>query len=91
MNDAIGAREHLRAVPNPSAGEVRIIAPESLGEFDVRIFDSSGRLVRTLGRSDRPVWDGRDQAARFVSPGTYFVRIRTNEEALGSRVSILPR
>lgn len=91
VGDGVLAREHLRAVPNPSAGDVRIVAPESLGELDVRIFDSAGRLVRVLGRSNRPVWDGRDQAARLVSPGTYFVRIGTEGEALGSRVSILPR
>jgi hypothetical protein len=70
---------------------VRIIVPESLGELDVRIFDAAGRLVRVLGRSNRPVWDGRDQAARLVSPGTYFVRVAADEAALGSRVSILPR
>jgi uncharacterized repeat protein (TIGR01451 family) len=49
----------------------------------ISIWDVSGRLVRTLVRSEmapgryQPVWDGRDDAGRFVSAGIYFVRLES--------------
>jgi subtilisin family serine protease len=91
VDESIARRERLRAVPNPSSGDVRIVAPEEFGEFESRVFDSAGRLVRVLDRSDRPTWDGRDHFSRRVPPGTYFVQIRAKDTDLRSRVSILPR
>jgi len=44
----------------------------------VRIFDVSGRLVRSLAVSageDRVLWNGRDAAGREVSSGVYFARL----------------
>lgn len=80
--EAISGR--LRAIPNPSAGEVELhFQPterrgvgESVAPATLEIFDSSGRVVyegefraATIVR-----WDGRDLRGREAPPGAYFVR-----------------
>jgi len=67
-----------RIYPNP----VRLgssIALSNLSESarGVRIFDSTGRAVRTLRfpGAQKLVWDLRDQRGEPVSPGLYFVRV----------------
>jgi flagellar hook assembly protein FlgD len=46
----------------------------------LRLYDVSGRLVRTLVRGPmaagvhRATWDGRDDGGRSVGSGVYFVR-----------------
>ena len=69
--------------PNPSQ-----IAPtaafhlEKAATVDLRVFDLSGRMIRTLasrsfGVGDHAVvWDRADDAGRQVRPGLYFVRMR---------------
>ncbi len=63
---------------------------------DLRVYDLSGRLVRTLadaeiavaGRHTTP-WDGRDDAGRDVASGVYFYRLETGEESLSRRMILL--
>jgi photosystem II stability/assembly factor-like uncharacterized protein len=49
----------------------------------LRIFDTSGRLIRTLLDEPRAAgphrlsWDGRDNTGRSVASGVYFYRLRT--------------
>ncbi len=61
----------------------------------VRLYDSSGRLVRTL--LDAPMsagtyyahWNGTDDAGRRVAPGMYYYELRANGERLSKQVSWL--
>ena len=54
----------------------------------VRIYDLSGRLIRTLYAGDdrsgryRWRWDGKDEAGKRVSPGIYLIRVCVEADAL---------
>jgi hypothetical protein len=60
----------------------------------IRIFDVSGRLVRSLpvppGEEGAREWDGRDAAGRFVPAGLYFARLVSGSVHAQSRVVLLP-
>jgi hypothetical protein len=66
--------------PNPFTREASIAytVPSRGAAVTIRIYDVSGRLVRTVadarqdGGSYTVSWDGRDWANRAVSPGIYF-------------------
>ncbi len=68
--------------PNPSARGFAIPAKiGAAGPARLRVFDASGRLVRTLfdgalaaGARDF-AWDARDDRGRTVAPGTYLLRL----------------
>ena len=84
--------------PNPfnPRTEIRLDLPRQ-GAVWLRIYDASGRLVRTLvGGATLPPgtravsWDGSDDAGRAAASGVYFVRL----EALGlseTRRAVLAR
>ncbi len=71
--------------PNPFNPTTRIAfglaAPSNVS---LRIFDVSGRLVRTLAEGERPAgnysefWDGRDARGAAVSSGIYFYRLKAD-------------
>lgn len=56
---------------------------ETRGHVDLRIYDVSGRLVKTLVKDVREagrnqaVWDGRNNAGKAVASGIYFYRMDT--------------
>ena len=70
--------------PNPSHGRTSIVLGSGFRAGPtVRLFDSSGRLVRVLflqssiinhQSSMSVVWDGRDDSGILVAPGLYFVQ-----------------
>lgn len=68
--------------PNPLSTETKIAfrLPEA-GHVELKIYDVSGRLVRTLVSNDHTagfhsaVWDGRDGSGREVAPGVYFYKL----------------
>lgn len=67
------------ASPNPFAYRTTILYRLAVpSEFSLRIYDPSGRLVRTLvegrvpGGAHEAAWDGRDEQGRLVGPGVYF-------------------
>jgi len=72
----------LRAGPNPFAASVRVSVPEpepAAREGPLRIYDSSGRLVRTLDLAGTAgtrsaVWDGKDAHGRAAPGGVYHAR-----------------
>lgn len=84
-----GLEVRLVVAPNPSAGDIHCAAPIPLGGFEGRVFDSAGRLVRVLERSDTPVWDGRREDFRPVASGIYFIRLTDGNREYTARVSIL--
>ncbi|MEO0073905.1 MAG: FlgD immunoglobulin-like domain containing protein, partial [candidate division WOR-3 bacterium] len=53
------------------------------GEVDLRVFDASGRCVRTLvngtakAGNHLTVWDGTDDQGHNLSHGVYFIRLTT--------------
>ncbi|KPJ50702.1 hypothetical protein AMJ40_02125 [candidate division TA06 bacterium DG_26] len=70
--------------PNPSRGETEVhyLLAEG-GEVHLQVYDSAGRLARTLlmGQQTaglhRVLWDGTDDSGREVCPGTYFIYLET--------------
>ena len=76
----------LQNYPNPFNGHTTIVWSLAGRTFvDIRIYDTSGRLVRTVASGERAagtwreVWDGRDNARRQVASGIYFVHMNAGE------------
>jgi hypothetical protein len=71
-------------VPNPfnSTTSIRYDVPTGGGVVTLRIYDVSGRLVRTLVDGPQPAgqktatWNGRDNQGRSVASGVYFYRLQ---------------
>jgi hypothetical protein len=80
------------AHPNPFCTSIRISyeLPHPDDVF-LRVFDTRGRLVRTLHRGStragvhRLHWDGCDGAGRRAADGTYFIRLRAGDGTTASR------
>jgi len=79
----------LGNAPNPfnPATAIRFGLPDA-GPVTLRVYDASGRLVRTLARDEvfaagyhAVTWDGRDAAGHPASSGLYFYAL----DAGGSR------
>jgi hypothetical protein len=92
-------QDALRASPaqNPSRGTLRfsVHVPPSAGgrrSLGLRIYDSSGRLVRDLGETEVApgervrTWDGLDGSGRAPAGGVYFARFSASGLAATARV-----
>ena len=61
----------------------------------LRVFDASGRLVRTLLNSylaaGRHVvdWDGRDDGGQSAASGVYFLRLQAGGQFLSRTVNLV--
>ena len=85
-----------QSLPNPMRERSRIdyVLPEA-GPISMRIYDTAGRLVRSL--ADGPaeagagslVWDGRDGGGRHVPAGVYFYRLRAEGRVLTRKMMVL--
>jgi glucose/arabinose dehydrogenase len=82
--------------PNPSARGFTIrarIAEE--GPARLRVFDASGRLVRTLFDGALPAgsrdfaWDARDERGQAVAPGIYILRMDALHAADDEKLSVV--
>ncbi|MEE8573282.1 MAG: FlgD immunoglobulin-like domain containing protein [Gemmatimonadota bacterium] len=91
-----GATVHA-AAPNPF-GHTTALTYElpSAGAVAVRVFDVSGKLVRTLVDSEHQtaglrtlVWNGRDDGGRPVASGVYFFRVDIGGESVMRRAVLL--
>jgi len=86
-----------RASPNPAPGSTSIafVLPEN-APARLRVYDTAGRLVRTLIDGNVPagegikIWDGRDDRGAAVAGGVYFFRLETRGRTL-TRKMILVR
>ncbi len=79
----------ITVAPNPFAGNALIRWNlERDAEVNLRVFDASGRVVRSLGSGLRAAgthtaaWDGRDDSGRELARGVYFVRLVTPDSRL---------
>ncbi len=65
------------------------------GEVEVRVFNVTGRLVRTLstgvmdGGRHEIGWDGRDDGGGVVASGLYFCQVVFEDAALTSKMLLL--
>lgn len=86
--------------PNPfsTSATLRYTIPGSAGEVPVRvrIFDLSGRLVRTLEAGSRGpgvhaiAWDGRDDAGHRLGAGIFFGRVNAGSFVATRRLVLTP-
>ena len=82
------------AQPNPFTGRTNLaVQLPAAGNIDLRVYDNSGRAVRTLARGAAVMahaqftWDGRNDEGRAVAPGIYFYRAQSaNGQAWGKVV-----
>jgi len=85
--------------PNPFSPVTTIrFAVGRASEVSVRVFDVSGREVKTLYRDKRAkpgvyqiAWDGTNNSGEKVSSGIYFCRLKTDGEPAKVRKMILLR
>jgi plastocyanin len=88
VNEAPGATEDVAGIasfPNPFSTATTIrLAPTSHARGDVRVFDASGKLVRTLeaAHGASVTWDGKDSRGLETGPGVYFCRYGSSALAL---------
>jgi hypothetical protein len=83
--------------PNPFNPSTRIdFTLDMAGPVSLRIYDISGRLVRSLVDGHRSVksyteeWDGRDDLGNEVASGIYFVQLTAGNKTL-TRKAVLVR
>jgi len=86
------------ASPNPFSGSnVLRFALPAAGPVRLEVFDTAGRLVRTVLDAMFPpgehqaVWDGADEQGRSVESGVYFYRLRAGSFTATRRVACLNR
>jgi flagellar hook assembly protein FlgD len=79
-------------IPNPFSTSTRLTftLPRSHSDTSVGVYNSHGRLVRTLVRGLLPagphevVWDGRDYLGQAMPSGQYFYELRLEGAVLTS-------
>jgi hypothetical protein len=84
-------------VPNPFNPMTAILFDLAQdGPVTLKIYDVSGRLVRTLvdeamtaGRNHRIVWDGLDDQRNRVASGVYFYRLETADTSLTKKLVVM--
>ena len=89
-------RMAVKAVPNPFNPQTSIVFEmPSRADVTVEIFDSRGRLVRTLyqgvlgaGQQSR-TWDGRGDSGQLVASGVYFARVVGGGYAASTRLVLV--
>jgi hypothetical protein len=83
--------------PNPLSAETKIAfrLPEA-GHVELKIYEVSGRLVRTLVSGDQEpglqsvVWNGLDDAGRRAAAGVYFYKLAAPGISESRRMILLP-
>jgi hypothetical protein len=84
-------------VPNPfnPTTVIRYDVPENGGDVSLRIYDTVGRVVKTLvagtlAAGERSItWDGHDDAGRPVASGVYFCRLTASGYASTRKMVLL--
>jgi hypothetical protein len=88
---------HLQSsIPNPfnATTSIRFYVPAP-GDVSLRIYDPTGRLVRTLIQAPHPAgtyaitWDGTNQSGVAVAGGVYFYQLMMNGEKQTRRMTLV--
>ncbi len=86
----------FRVFPNPSKSDINIqINGGNLRGLDVKIYDVSGKLIRSFSPRNEYsipltlIWDRRDEKGILVSPGVYFIKARGGSNNENLKVTIL--
>jgi DNA-binding beta-propeller fold protein YncE len=88
----------LGSAPNPAARSTRIafaLPSSEAAQATLRVYDSMGRAVRSLGGSfaagrNEVAWDLRSGGGTRVAPGVYFARLKTATRELSQRLVVIP-
>ena len=82
--------------PNPFAASTTVaLTLSGAGPIDVDVYDVRGKRVATIatrgGVAGRNVieWNGRDDAGRRVSTGTYFLKVKAGGQTLTRKVVVV--
>jgi flagellar hook assembly protein FlgD len=99
LDDEMPSPVHLTlaAYPNPFSGELNFRLEIPPGEYDenasLRIYNTSGQLVRIISLKDYPeaeqiniVWDGTSGSGEEIEPGIYLVRYFSKNAAKTLRI-----
>jgi len=94
----------LSIFPNPARGQTEIryqikgnrygITDNSSQKMKIRIYDISGRLVKSFSLSDighpsSVIWRGEDDAGRTVPAGVYFIKSETDKDGMIEKLILL--
>ncbi len=86
----------LSNAPNPFRGATTLAFDLPVGASgELRIIDASGRIVRRFagvtaaGRRASVRWDGRDEAGREVTSGTYVCELRVGDSRARGRMTLI--
>ncbi|MEO0079264.1 MAG: FlgD immunoglobulin-like domain containing protein [candidate division WOR-3 bacterium] len=79
-----GLKREIECTPNPfrTIAEIRYHL-RFAAETELRVYSSNGRLVRTLVQCRQNpgnysiVWDGKDNSGNGLSPGIYFIHLKS--------------
>ena len=83
--------------PNPMSARAAIafqLAPGDEGVVSLRVFDVSGRRIRTLAQGYRPAgphhveWDRTDDSGARVGRGVYFYRLQTPRRTIARKLVV---
>src|SRR5262245_50193111 len=88
----------LSAMPNPARSSARFrveLGTASKLPIEVRLYDSAGRWIRTLGpqpptKRAEFLWDLRDAAGRRMGPGLYFAQARVGANHEEKPIVVVP-
>jgi hypothetical protein len=97
IDDAIPRKDYLsQNYPNPFNPTTTIVfGLKEPADVKVRIYDASGRLVRTVvnrhyeAGGHVTAWDGRDDAGARVASGVYFCKLDSGRSALMRKIVLL--
>jgi hypothetical protein len=96
-NDSIrGTKTSILLAPNPFNKYLNIqLHSCSESEYRIKIYDITGRLVRTLcdhtviASNQTITWDGKDDRNRILSNGIYFVSLEYNNNRITKKAILL--
>ncbi|MCX7994159.1 MAG: Omp28-related outer membrane protein [candidate division WOR-3 bacterium] len=82
----------LSITPNPFTEKVAIICQSSNFHnmsVSVKIYDASGRLVKSLTANPVIIWNGDDSNGKMLPSGIYFVKLESESETILEKVVIV--
>ena len=89
---------NLRMYPNPFSNTVSIQynAQMKVDNLEAKVYDISGRLVKDLSdvlsnvdHQASVIWDGTDQANRFLPSGIYFLQLKAGDSSLTKKLLLI--